>query len=450
VALRLSIAVLLLVMCSACGSMRVVRLETGDGQLLFHPPRGGEATGVELEEEEATEGMREQARTVRPAANPELEARKQFGVSPRSGWYGYTKRQGVVALEKQPLASQWAPVDVEMTQAYLRNCEAKGRPRDCRRVLLNSPVLTGDARYALAMSFAMDEVVPEMMEAFKGMADPEAIKASLLWTMTVYAALWLAPEPAFTKGLATVVTATFICYVGVDTFWTLIQGWRRLVEEADDATTFEQVIAAGERYGKVMGRNAARAFALLLTAAIGQTASSFSAKVPTLPGSAQASVVGASQAGIRLAQVGQVEGVVVTAEAVTITLAPNAVAATAQSVGGAAAGPVDAEGPEHHIATDKWTEATHSGGPWTPKFQKIFDKAGMSLNDPANKVRVNGHVGPHPQEYHEHVFEALRNATRTCRTMQQCRVSLTKALERLAQQIKTEGTYLNELVTRTQ
>jgi hypothetical protein len=180
--LRLSIAVLLLVMCSACGSTRVVRLETGDGQLLFHPPRGGEATWVELEEEEATEGVREQARTVRPAANPELEARKQFGVSPRSGWYGYTKRQGVVALEKQPPASQWAPVDVEMTQAYLRNCEAKGRPRDCRRVLLNSPVLTGDARYALAMSFAMDEVVPEMMEAFKGMADPEAIKASLLWT----------------------------------------------------------------------------------------------------------------------------------------------------------------------------------------------------------------------------------------------------------------------------
>jgi hypothetical protein len=354
----------------------------------------------------------------------------------------------VVALEKQPPASQWAPVDVEMMQAYLRNCEAKGRPRDCRRVLLNSPVLTGDARYALAMSFAMDAVVPEMMEAFKGMADPEAIKASLLWTMTVYAALWLAPEPAFTKGLATVVTATFICYVGVDTFWTLIQGWRRLVEEADGATTFEQVIAAGERYGKVMGRNAARAFALLLTAAIGQTASSFSAKVPTLPGSAQASVVGASQAGIRLAQVGQVEGVVVTAEAVTIALAPNAVAVTAQSVGGAAAGPVDAEGPEHHIATDKWTEATHSGGPWTPRFQDIFDRAGMSLNDPANKVRVRGHVGPHPQEYHEEVYRRLDEATTRCRTMRSCRQALEAELRALAEEIVTPDTLLNRLVTR--
>jgi hypothetical protein len=405
---------------------------------------------VELEEEEAVEGVREQARPMRPSANPELEARRLFGVSPRSGWYGYTQRQGVVPLEDQPPASQWSPVDVEITQAYLRSCEARGRPGDCRKVLLNSPVLTGEARYALAMSFAMDEVVPEMMEAFKDMADPEAIKASILWTMTVYAALWLAPEPAFTKGLATVVTATFICYVGVDTFWTLIQGWRRLVEAADDAKTFAELLAAGERYGQVMGRNAARAFALLLTAAIGQTASSFSAKVPTLPGSAQASVVGASQAGIRLAQVGQVEGVVVSADAITITLAPNAVAATAKSAGGVAAGPVDAEGHEHHIATDKWTEATHSGGPWTPKFQKIFDQAGMSLNDPANKVRVKAHVGPHPQEYHEEVYRRLREAVQGCRSINQCKGALKAALAELADEIAMEGRKLNKLVTKTE
>jgi hypothetical protein len=223
-----------------------------------------------------------------------------------------------------------------------------------------------------------------------------------------------------------------------------------LVEAADDDTTFEQVIAAGERYSKVMGRNAARAFALLLTAAIGQTASSFSAKVPMLPGSAQASVVGASQAGIRLVQVGQVEGVVVTAEAVTIALAPNAVAATAQSVGGAAAGPVDAEGHEHHIATNKWTESTHSGGPWTPKFQKIFDQAGMSLNDPANIVRIRGHKGSHPQEYHQEVYRQLREAVQGCRSINQCKEALKAALTELADEMAMEGSKLNKLVTRTE
>jgi hypothetical protein len=314
---------------------------------------------------------------------------------------------------------------------------------------MSSPVLTGDGRYALAMSFAIEEVIPEMMDAFKGMADPDALKASILWTMTIYAAIWIAPEPVFSKGLATAVTASFICYVGVDTFWTLIQGWRRLVESADLATSFSEFREAGTTYGKVMGKNAARAFALLLTAAMGQTAASFSARLPTLPGAAQAAEAGAARVGIQLAEVGQVAAVTVTAEAITIVLAPNAVAATAQSVRGTASGPVDTEGPEHHIATDKWTDATHSGGPWTPRFQELFDRAGMSLNDPANKVRVKGHVGPHPREYHEEVYRRLDEATTGCRTMQRCRQALEAELRALAEEISTLGTWLNRLVTRS-
>ena len=446
---RLTVVFLLAALATACGTTRVVRLDTGLNTPIVHLPQAAEASPVEMVEGEFTHGFIEQTRRARSSANPEQAARELFDVSPRSGWYGFTQRQEVVPLDEQPPVAQWDAVTGEVTQEYLRFCQARGQPRDCRKVLLNSPVLTGEARYALAMSFALEEVVPEMMKAFKDMADPEAIKASILWTMTIYAAMWMAPEPVFSKGLATVVTASFICYVGVDTFWTLIQGWRRLVEEADHATSFAALIAAGEQYGRVMGRNAARAFALLLTAAIGQTASSFSAKVPTLPGSAQASAVGAAQAGLRLSQVAQVESVAVSADAVTIALAPNAVAATAQSIRGAASQAVDAAGPEHHIATDKWPDATHSGGPWTPKFQRIFDRAGMSLNDPANKVRVKGHKGPHPEEYHAEVHRRLDEATTGCRSMQQCRDALIKELRDLAKEIYTEGSELNRLVTRS-
>ncbi|HZH16044.1 MAG TPA: AHH domain-containing protein [Archangium sp.] len=111
---------------------------------------------------------------------------------------------------------------------------------------------------------------------------------------------------------------------------------------------------------------------------------------------------------------------------------------------------MDAEGPEHHIATDKWTDATHSGGPWTPKFQRIFDRAGMSLNDPANKVRVKGHQGPHSQEYHERIYERLDEATKGCSSIPQCQQALTTELQRLAKLLSTEGTSLNKLVTRSQ
>ncbi len=435
--------------CTACSSTRGVRLDTGQGEPLIHVPRQDEARPVELGLEEFTQAVAKEVRRKRPSVNPENAARALFEVPPRSGWYRYSQREGLVPLDGQPPASEWAEVDARVTREYLRFCEALGEPGDCRKVLMNSPVLTGDGRYALGMSFALEELVPEMMQSFKDMADPEALKASLYWTMAIYAAMWLAPEPVFSKGLATVLTATFVCYIGVDTFWTLIQGWRRLVEELDHATSLSELREAGKKYGKVMGKNTARAFALLLTAAIGQTAASFSARVPTLPGSAQASAAGAARVGIRLAEVAQVEAVAVSAHAVTITLAPNAVAATAQSMHGAAARPVDAEGPEHHIATDKWTEATHSGGPWTPKFQQLFEQAGMSLDDAANKVRVRGHVGPHPQEYHEEVHDRLRDAMKGCRSMQQCREALTAELRRLAREIATEGTYLNKLVTRT-
>nr|WP_225413492.1 AHH domain-containing protein [Stigmatella hybrida] len=405
---------------------------------------------MELGKEEFTKAIARETQRMTPSLNPEKAARELFEVPPRSGWYQYSQRDGVVPLDGMPTASQWAKVNARVTQEYLQFCEALGKPGDCRNVLMNNPLLTGDGRYALGMSFAIEEIVPEMMQSFKDMTDPEALKASLYWTMTIYAAMWLAPEPVFSKGLATAVTAGFVCYIGVDTFWTLIQGWRRLVEELDHAISFAAIREAGKKYGKVMGKNAARAFALLLTTAIGQTAASFSAKVPTLPGSAQASAVGVAQAGLRLAKVAQVEAVAVTAEAVTITLAPNAVAATAEGLRGAASRPVDAKGPEHHIATDKWTEATHSGGPWTPKFQRIFDRAGMSLNDPANRVHVKGHQGPHPQEYHERIYERLDEATKGCSSIEQCRKALAAELQRLAKQISTEGTTLNKLVTRSQ
>jgi hypothetical protein len=445
---RLVVAVLFLALSTTCSPTRVVFLDTGQGQPLIHVPRTDDVKPVELEEE-FTRAIAKEIRQKRPSVNPEKAARELFEVPPRSGWYWYTQREGVVPLDEPLSAWQWAEVNARVTQDYLRFCEALGKPGDCRNVLMNNPLLTGDGRYALGMSFAIEEVVPEMMQAFKDMADPEAIKASLYWTMTIYAAMWLAPEPVFSKGLATVVTATFVCYIGVDTFWTLIQGWRRLVEELDHATSFAAIREVGKRYGKVMGKNAARAFALLLTVAIGQTAASFSAKVPTLPGSAQASAAGASRMGIQLTEVAQVQAVAVTADAVSIALAPNAVAATAHSLSGAASRPVDAEGPEHHIATDKWTEATHSGGPWTPRFQELFDRAGMSLNDPANKVRIRGHVGPHPQEYHEEVYERLRRAMQDCGSIQICQKALKAELRELAQEIFTEGSYLNKLVTRS-
>jgi hypothetical protein len=61
--------------------------------------------------------------------------------------------------------------------------------------------------------------------------------------------------------------------------------------------------------------------------------------------------------------------------------------------------------------TNKNSVSTARGGPWTPRYEDMARKAGMTLEDVENKVIVPGHGGPHPELYHRAVFQRLSNAT---------------------------------------
>ncbi|MFY0562319.1 hypothetical protein ACN28E_00640 [Archangium lansingense] len=339
--MKLCCTAVLLVLLVGCGTAsRVVRLDTGQTETIVFTPRSG-AEPVALGNGEFQEAVLALARDVRPPARPQEAARRLFEVEARSGSYTYETRSRRITPH-EPGAhlegeSTEEAAEVELTRAYLRWCERTGRPGDCLRLLTESPTVNGDGRFALAMALAKGAVLDEMLEAFKDMADPHAMVAAVLWTWTTYMILVSIPDVTISKGLAAVMTATIISYVGVDTFWGLVVGFKRLMDEADRATTFNDLREAGERYGKLMGRNAARAFAMLAMAAIGNTALGLAAKVPKLPGSMQAAVQAETQVGIRLAAVGQVETVAVSAESVTIALAPGAVAMTARAMSGAAA-----------------------------------------------------------------------------------------------------------------
>jgi hypothetical protein len=145
------------------------------------------------------------------------------------------------------------------------------------------------------------------------------------------------PEP-FTKGVATAMTLGLIGYVGVETLWTLIDGFRRLVEESERAASFDELRDSGERFGRVMGRNAARAFAMLAAAAVGSTAAGFASKLPTLPGAARIAAGIEAQAGVVPEAVAQVETVAITAEALTLRLAPGAMAMASKVAGAQSSG----------------------------------------------------------------------------------------------------------------
>jgi hypothetical protein len=334
--MKLCCTVVMLALLVGCGTAsRVVRLDTGQTDTLVFTPRSG-ARPVALGSGEFAEAVSELARDVRPSTRPQEAARRLFEVEARSGSYTYEPPSRRITPLKpgEHLEGQSTTPEAELTRDYLRWCERTGRPGDCLRLLTESPTVNGDGRFALALALAKGAVLDEMLEAFKDMADPHAMVAAVLWTWTTYMILVSIPDVTISKGLAAVMTATIISYVGVDTFWGLVIGFKRLMDEADRATSFNELRAVGERYGKLMGRNAARAFAMLAMAAIGNTAPGLAAKVPKLPGAMQAAVQAETQVGIRLAAVGEVTTVAVSAETVTIALAPGAVAMTARGSSG--------------------------------------------------------------------------------------------------------------------
>lgn len=426
-----------------CSSTRVVRLDSGQGTPEVHVPFEEEDVGpVELDDEEFEEAMVVLARDVRPFEHPLREARERFGVPTRSGVYEYQPhgprliQRGDEDVEGLRLLETYA--DDELTRAYGRWCERKSQPGDCLRLLEEGPLLGSDGRYSLALAIAMDAVWEETAEALEDMTDPRALLATVTASVSMYLLLWSLPEPV-SKGLAALLTATAIAYLGVDTVWRVLDGWVVLVRAADRARSFEELSAAGEAYGEVLGENAARVFVMLATAAVGSTAG-LAAKASGLPGSAQAAVAVEAQAGYQYMAVGSVRSVAMSAEGFTVALAPHAVAM-------ASSDSRSRRIEKHHLATNKNSKSAARGGPWTPRFKDIFKKAGMELKDPENIVRVEGHKGPHPQAYHDLVFRRLDAATARCRTVVECRNLLTSMLRQLAREATTRGTDINKLLT---
>ncbi|RKG60826.1 hypothetical protein D7X30_07930 [Corallococcus sp. AB011P] len=323
-----------LVGCSS--ATKAVRLDTGRGAPVVHVPRAdGTARPVPLDSGTLKEAVARLAPGLRLSPRAQDAARRLFEVEPRSGSYLMdVQRRRITPLGPgEHLSSEQTQPDVELTRAYLRWCGRTGRAGDCLGLLKESPVITGDARFALALALAKGAVLDELWDAVKDMANPEALIQAALWTAVTYALLWTVPEPA-TKGVAAVLSAGLIAYVGIDTFWALIQGFRHLMAESDAALTFDELRGAGERFGKVMGRQAARAFVMLATAAIGSTGATLGVKLPGLPGAAQAAVRSEAEAGVVYAAVGQVETVAIAADGFTVGLAPGAVAMSSNGTHG--------------------------------------------------------------------------------------------------------------------
>ncbi|HYO66141.1 MAG TPA: AHH domain-containing protein [Archangium sp.] len=331
--------------------------------------------------------------------------------------------------------------DSSVEGGYARLCERRDSPGDCFWLLGDGPddtTLSHRDRFTLALSLALTPAV----EAATGVLQDFSATAmtTLLTGLSIYLLVLMAPEP-MSKSLAIAMTLFLWGYLGSE-LWGLISATEHLWEDAEEARTFLELRGTSERYAQVLGPNTLRILILLATWRAGAKAS----EEGGLPGLSQAVHNAATVGGFRLPAA--------TVEATSVSVVEGRLALTLPAGSGAILtmqnqGEGD-EGHIHHIATVGNGKSPARGGPWTPQLKKFFDKAGMSMEDPANKVRIPGHKGPHPREYHQEVFERLEDAVKRCETTAQCREALTRELHKLATELGKAGSRLNKLVTRTQ
>ncbi len=352
--------VLLFVSLVGCTPRKVVRLDTGQGEPSVHVPRR-DVEPVEVSREQFKQAVAKHAPSVPAVERPLEYAGRLFGVPERSGWYRYEGRsQRLMAAEpgSQPNL-RLLPEDEELKRCYLRWCEQRWGGGDCLRLLVDKPFLDGDAKYALAMAIAQSKVLGAMKEELARQVSPQAVLATVVGGLTMYAILLALPEP-LSKGVAALLTVGAMAYLGWDTVWRLIDGWLVLMKEVDQATTFEALSASGEKFGDTMGEKAARAFVMLAMVALGNTTTGMAATLPKLPGAGQAAVVAETQLGIRFTApaLAQVESVAVTSAGVNIALASNAVAMAARDSSGGKAGaraaPPSSDGPGEWVEADEY------------------------------------------------------------------------------------------------
>jgi hypothetical protein len=437
-------ALILAVLVGCSATPQVVRMETGAGGApIVHIPRHEPVEPMQVTPEEVTQALRRLAREVRLSDPPRETVEKLFQLDTLYGDYLYLLRERkLVPLDSgSPLDGALTKEEQQLVSRYKVWCRsAQGFEGDCLGgALVGGKYLDMQGRYMWAMALSKSPVLEEFEKALGEMVSMQAVMQAALATVVTLLVLLAMPEPV-TKLIAAWATVGLILWVGARTLYNLIGGWFQLMEEVKVATTFEKLRGAGERFGRVFSREAAQAFAMMAMALLTHTAKGFAEQVGTLPGSAQVSMQAVGREGLLLSEVGGVESVTVTAEGFSVALAPGAVAIISNGGRGNRA-------EKHHIATIANKKSALRGGPWTQRFERLFARAGMRLQDPENIVPIQGHKGPHPLRYHDIVHERLQLALGDCHSIAACRARLLPALDDLARQIATPGTDLNRLVT---
>lgn len=328
-----------------------------------------------------------------------------------------------------------APWEVRLRAEFLKHYGASRLPLP--HSIQHSPLF-------MALRLSPRYMGPGVREAAQQMFRSPIFLASVALSVMVYFSAWLLPEPFFSKAFAATLTARLVFIVGLLELRNVALACLQLYRDAQAARTMKELEAIAERFGRALGGTALRV--VVAVASFGM-----SRGLPNVPPGGLGAFLGPpryAMAGGRSFQSASTAHIVSDG---TIVLA-GAVLGTAGSAPSSAC----ADGTQkkngyqwHHLATDKNDSDPTRGGPWTPRFRRLFAKADMLLDDPANLVYLAGHQGRHSEAYHTEVYRRLEASLEDCRTVPRCKSLLIEELQMIRNEVCTPGSLLHRLLMKS-
>lgn len=133
--------------------------------------------------------------------------------------------------------------------------------------ILPLPESLETSRLLLALQHSTRYMDDGIREAAQELFNAPAFIVSVSLSITVYFAAWLAPEPFFSKAFAAVLTVRLALLVGLVELGRLALACIRLYQEAESATSPQELEAASERFGRALGGTSLRV--LVVVASLG-------------------------------------------------------------------------------------------------------------------------------------------------------------------------------------
>jgi hypothetical protein len=136
--------------------------------------------------------------------------------------------------------------------------------------LLPLPESLETSRLATALKLSTRYMGDGFREAALELFSAPAFLASVCLSIVVYFAAWLAPEPFFSKAFAAALTVRLSLLIGLVELSRVALACLRLYQEAEAATSPQELEGAAERFGKAVGGTGLRVLVVVATLGIPQ------------------------------------------------------------------------------------------------------------------------------------------------------------------------------------